>query len=186
MADVRILAFLLALAVLPSQAQEEPWALLRQGGHVVLLRHAQTTPGIGDPEGMRLGDCTTQRNLSEEGRQHARRVGEEFRRFRVPVDMVLSSEWCRCVETAGLAFGGTADVWPALNNLFGRPENRQKQIEELAERIGAWRGKGNLVMVTHGSTILALTRVGVQMGELVILSPKGEKLFAVVGRASTP
>jgi hypothetical protein len=136
MAHVRILAFLLAMAAWPAHAEEEPWALLRQGGHVVLLRHAQTTSGIGDPEGTRLEDCTTQRNLSEGGRAHARRVGEEFRRFRVPVDMVLSSEWCRCVETAGLAFGGTADVWPALNNLFGRPENRQKQIDELTARIG--------------------------------------------------
>ena len=186
MADVRILAFLLALAAWPAHAEEEPWALLRQGGHVVLLRHAQTTPGIGDPEGMRLDDCGTQRNLSDEGREHARRVGAEFRRFRVPVDMVLSSEWCRCVETAGLAFAGTADVWPALNNLFGRPENRQKQIDELAARIGAWRGKGNLVLVTHGSTILALTRAGVQMGEMVILSPKGEGRMALVGRVTVP
>ena len=181
-----MLALFFALLAANAVAEEEPWALLRQGGHVVLLRHAQTTPGIGDPPGMRLDDCGTQRNLSPEGREHARRIGEEFRLFRVPVDMVLSSEWCRCVETAGLAFGGTADVWPALNNLFGRPENRQKQVDELAARIGAWRGKGNLVLVTHGSTILALTRAGVQMGEMVILSPKGEKNFAVVGRASTP
>ena len=181
-----MLALVLALLIGNATAEDEPWALLRQGGHVVLLRHGQTTPGIGDPDGMRLDDCSTQRNLSAEGREHARRIGEEFRRFRVPVDTVLSSEWCRCVETAGLAFGGTADVWPALNNLFGRPENRQKQIDELAARIGEWRGKGNLVLVTHGSTMLALTRAGVQMGEMLILSPRGGGTFALVGRVSVP
>ena len=181
-----MLALVLAFVVSNATAQDEPWALLRQGGHVVLLRHAQTTPGIGDPEGMRLDDCGTQRNLSPEGREHARRIGEEFRLFRVPVDMVLSSEWCRCVETAGLAFGGTADVWPALNNLFGRPDNRQKQIDELAARIGAWRGKGNLILVTHGSTMLALTRVGVQMGEMLILSPRAGGTFALTGRVTVP
>ena len=185
-AGVRTLALILALLVMNAAADEAPWALLRQGGHVVLLRHAQTTPGIGDPEGMRLDDCSTQRNLSAEGREHARRIGEEFRRFRVPVETVLSSEWCRCVETAGLAFGGTGDVWPALNNLFGRPENRQKQIDEVAARIGAWRGKGNLVLVTHGSVILPLTRAGLQMGEMVILAPKGEGRFAVAARLAVP
>jgi broad specificity phosphatase PhoE len=179
-----MLVLLLALAAAPAHAEDEPWALLRKGGHVVLLRHAQTTAGVGDPQGMRLDDCGTQRNLSEEGRSQARRIGEAFRQFRVPIDAVLSSEWCRCVETAGLAFGGAADVWPALNNLFGRPENRQKQIDALAARIGAWRGKGNLVLVTHGSTMLALTRAGAQMGEMLILAPRGEGRFALVGRVT--
>ena len=189
-----MLVLLLALFWAPVHADDEPWALLKKGGHVVLLRHAQTADGIGDPPGMRLDDCATQRNLSAAGRSQARRVGEEFRRFRIPVDEVLSSEWCRCVETAGLAFGGTAggtaDVWPALNNLFGRPENRQKQVDELAARIGNWRGKGNLVLVTHGSTMLALTRVGVQMGEMLIVAPgganEGEGRFAVVSRLRVP
>jgi broad specificity phosphatase PhoE len=171
-----------ALLVTPVVAQDEPWALLRQGGHVVLLRHATTSAGVGDPPEMRLADCSTQRNLSEEGRSQARRIGEDFRRFRVPVDAVLSSEWCRCIETAALAFGSKMEIWPALNNLFGRPDNRQKQVDALAERIGSWRGKGNLVLVTHGSTIMALARVGTQMGEMLIIAPRGQNRFAVVSR----
>ena len=135
---MKLLLVLLLWAV-PAAAQDEPWALLRQGGHVVLLRHATTTAGVGDPAEMRLEDCSTQRNLSEEGREQARRIGEGFRQFRVPVEQVMSSQWCRCIETAGLAFGGSVEVWPALNNLFGRPENRQKQVDELAARIGGWR-----------------------------------------------
>jgi broad specificity phosphatase PhoE len=183
---MRIFALLCALLVAPAQAQDEPWALLRQGGHVVLLRHALTTAGVGDPPEMRLEDCSTQRNLSEEGRAQARRISEAFRQFRVPIDTVLSSEWCRCIETAGLAFGHGVELWPALNNLFGRSENRQKQVEALAARVGSWRGKGNLVLVTHGSTILALTRTGTQMGELLILAPQGENRFAVVSRLLVP
>jgi broad specificity phosphatase PhoE len=141
-----------------------------------------TTPGVGDPPDMRLADCSTQRNLSEEGRDQARRIAEGFSRFQVPVDKVLSSEWCRCIETAALAFGDGVELWPALNNLYGRSENRQKQAEELAARIGGWRGKGNLVLVTHGSTIFAVTRVGTQMGEMLILAPRGGERFALVSR----
>lgn len=178
---MKLLALLLLWAV-PVQAQDEPWALLRQGGHVVLLRHAITTAGVGDPPDMRLEDCTTQRNLSEDGRDQARRIGEGFRQFRVPVEQVLSSQWCRCIETAALAFGFSIELWPALNNLFGRPENRQKQVDQLAARVAGWRGKGNLVLVTHGSTILALTRVGTQMGEMLILAPQGDGRFALVSR----
>lgn len=176
------LVMLCLLLAAPVHANDEPWALLRQGGHVVLLRHALTTPGVGDPPDMRLEDCSTQRNLSEEGRAQARRIGEGFREFRVPVDRVLSSEWCRCIETAALAFGRGVELWPALNNLYGRTENRQKQAQALAARIGSWRGKGNLVLVTHGSTILAGTRLGTQMGEMLILAPQGADRFALVSR----
>ena len=84
-----------------AQAPADPaWAALRAGGAVVVLRHAQTVPGIGDPPGFRLQDCSTQRNLSEEGRQQARRLGETLRRAGVKVDEVLSSRWCRCLDTA--------------------------------------------------------------------------------------
>jgi phosphohistidine phosphatase SixA len=178
---MRMLALAFLLVLTPTLAEEEPWALLRQGGHVVLIRHTITTPGVGDPDGFRLEDCSTQRNLSDEGREHAKRIGQAFRDFKVPIEAVLSSPWCRCVEAAGLAFG-KSEVWNALSNLFGRPENRQKQVDELSARIGAYKGKGNLVLVTHGSTVLALTRVSPQTGEMVILAPKGEGRFAVAAR----
>ena len=180
---MRTLALALLVVLLPAAAEEEPWALLRQGGHVVLVRHTITTPGFGDPEGFRLSDCSTQRNLSEEGKAHAKRIGEAFREFGVPIDAILSSPWCRCVETAGLAFDRGAEVWPALSNLFGRPENRQRQIEELSARIGSWKGKGNLVLVTHGSTVMALTRISPQTGEMVILAPRdNDQGFAIAAR----
>ena len=183
---VKIAAFLLMLLPwgLAARASDELWDLLRGGGQVVMIRHPLTDPGFGDPEGFRLEDCSTQRNLSQEGREHARRIGAAFRRHRIPVERVLTSPWCRCVEAASLAFG-KAEIAPALGNLFGRPENRQKQVEELIVLAGMHRA-GNLVLVTHGSTILALTRVPVNMGEIMVLTPKGEGRFALAGRFSVP
>jgi broad specificity phosphatase PhoE len=178
---------LLALVFLSgtADASDELWDLLRKGGQVVMIRHTLTESGVGDPQGFRLEDCSTQRNLSEEGRSHAKRIGEAFRLYRVPVDRVLASPWCRCVETASLAFG-SADLLPALSNLFGRSENRQKQVEELTQLVSEPRTGGNLVLVTHGSTILALTRIPVSMGEIMVLTPHGEGRFALAGRFTVP
>jgi broad specificity phosphatase PhoE len=94
-----------------------------QSMRILALVMLFTDPGAGDPPGMRLDDCATQRNLSAEGRAHARRIGEAFRKMQIPVGRVLSSPWCRCVETAKLAFGG-AEVSEPLSNLFGRYEKR--------------------------------------------------------------
>jgi phosphohistidine phosphatase SixA len=184
MVAVRIVALLLFL-VAPQigLASDELWELLRNGGQVVAIRHTITTPGFGDPPGMRLEDCSTQRNLSEEGREHARRIGEAFRLHRIPIDQVLTSPWCRCVETASLAFG-KADIHHALGNLFGRPENRQKQVDQLSVLVGERRKGGNLVLLTHGSTIMALTRVSPAPGEVVVLTPQGAGRFAMAGRFS--
>jgi broad specificity phosphatase PhoE len=186
MTGVRILALLLILVCSkPVAASDELWELMRQGGQVVLIRHALTDAGFGDPQGFRLEDCSTQRNLSTEGREHAKRIGEAFRLHRVPVERVLASPWCRCVETASLAFG-KADLAHALSNLFGRSENRQKQVEQLTAMVGERRPGGNLVLVTHGSTILALTRIPVNMGEIMVLTPQGEGRFALAGRFNVP
>jgi broad specificity phosphatase PhoE len=185
MAVMRIVALALLLLAFPVSGSDELWDLLRGGGQVVLIRHPLTTPGAGDPQGFRLEDCSTQRNLSEEGRDHAKRIGEAFRLHRVPVERVLTSPWCRCVETASLAFG-KAEISPALANLFGRSESRQKQVDELTAMAGERRAGGNLVLVTHGSTILALTRIPVNMGEIMVLTPHGEGRFALAGRFTVP
>ena len=160
---------------------EALWTLLQAGGHVILIRHTVTTPGVGDPPGMQLTDCATQRNLSEDGRRDARCIGDVFRSRRIPVARVLSSPWCRCLDTARLAFGA-AEAWPPLGNLFGRPENRAPQVRELEKLVGQRLPAGNLVLVSHGSTIDALTGVSPAPGELVILSPQGGERFTVAGR----
>jgi phosphohistidine phosphatase SixA len=146
------------------------------------MRHAVTTPGVGDPPGMRLDDCRTQRNLTDEGRRHARQVGEAFRTRGIAVERVMTSAWCRGVETARLAFGGVAEVSPPLGNLFGRPERRAQQIPELGALVGGWSGRGNQVLVSHGSTIAALTGVSPDAAEMIVVTPKGPGRFEVQGR----
>lgn len=164
-----------------ARADEALWALLQEGGQVVLVRHALTEPGVGDPPGFRLEDCRTQRNLSDEGRSDARRLGEALRARHVPVAAVQSSPWCRCLETAQLVFGRAPQPQPALGNLFGRPERTAQQVARLSELVQQVPRGGNLFLVTHGSTTLALTGESPATGEMVVLTPQAGG-FRVAGR----
>ena len=181
----RLLAAFLVLAALagPAAAADGDglWARLAAGGQVVLIRHGATTPGVGDPPGMRLDDCATQRNLSAQGRSEARRLGEAFRARRIVVERVRSSPWCRCLETARLAFG-RAEAWRPLGNLFGRPELRDEQVGQLQSTLSEPRAGGNVVLVSHGSTISAATGISPGTAEMVIVTPQGGGRFAVAGR----
>jgi len=164
------------------RADEALWSLLQKGGQVVLVRHALTDAGVGDPPQFRLGDCTTQRNLSEDGRTEARRLGDALRTRKVPVAGVQSSPWCRCLETAQLVFGRAADPQPALSNLFGRSERQAQQVTLLRELMKDVPENGNLFLVTHGSTALALTGVSPITSEMVVLTPLPGGGFKVAGR----
>ena len=183
-----LLALLALAAATPASAEdsERLWTLLAGGGQVIMIRHAVTTPGVGDPPTMRLGDCASQRNLTDEGRAHARRVGEAFRARRIPVARVRSSPWCRCLETAKLAFGtfATAETWAPLGNLYGRPELRDGQVKAMTATLGERRAGGNLVLVSHGSTISAVTGINPDTTEMVIVTPQSNGGFAVAGRLS--
>lgn len=180
-----LLAGALSIAATLAQADDALWALLQKGGQVVLVRHALTDPGVGDPPGFQLAECRTQRNLGEEGRGEARRLGEALRTRRVPVAGVLSSPWCRCLETAQLVFGRAAQPQPALGNLFGRPEREAQQVAELRKLVRPVQG-GNLFLVTHGSTTLALTGVSPATAEMVVLTPEAGGGFRVAGRLRAP
>ena len=89
-----------------AQSDQALWQQLRSGGHVLLIRHADA-PGTFDPPGFQLADCATQRNLSAKGREQAKRIGEQLAQAQVPVGTVFSSQWCRCVDTATLAFSAS-------------------------------------------------------------------------------
>lgn len=177
-----LLALAAVLAPLPATASDALWQTLQAGGHVILARHATTDPGIGDPPGFRLTDCATQRNLSDAGRTEARRLGAAFRKRGIPVSAVRSSRWCRCLETARLAFG-KADPWPALDNTFETPERRAAQMREVRKGLARPPVNGNLVLVTHGVNIAALTGVQVAQGEIVIVNVASND-FRVIGRLS--
>jgi len=150
------------------------WTLLREGGCVVLMRHAQTEPGVGDPPNFKLGECGTQRNLSEAGREQARRVGAAFVRERVRLDQVRSSAWCRCVDTAMLAFKENT-VWPPINSFFGG-EGRDGQTREVLAAVQGWMAPRNLMLVTHQVNITALTGEYLGMGEVFVTRPEAGRL----------
>lgn len=152
---------------------------LRGGGCVVLLRHARTVSGVGDPPGFRLGDCRTQRNLSEDGRLQARRLGERLQQAGVPVGPVRSSRWCRCVDTARLAFG-RVEPWPVLDSFFAeRADAGPGQTAALREWALGWRGATNALLVTHQVNVTALTGEWVAMGEAMVLTPEAGQLRAL-------
>ena len=175
-------SLLLGFSVPITAADSEAlWALLRQGGQVVVIRHASTDPGVGDPPGFRLDDCSTQRNLSAAGREEARRIGEAFRARGIPVVQVLSSRWCRCLETARLAFG-TVEPWPPLNSFFNHRGREPERTRAVQIRVGERPVSGNLVLVTHQVNITALTKISPAQGEMVVLTPQGDGKFRVAGR----
>ena len=158
-----------------ARADERVLARLRSGGLVLLMRHASTEPGLGDPAGYRLDDCRTQRNLSEAGRAEARRVGERLRAERVPIGRVYTSPWCRCRDTAMIAFGRAED-WDPLSSIFDFPDRERDYSERVRKRIGSLGRKPsaeNTVMVTHNVNIAALTRHSVAQAELVVVRPDG-------------
>jgi broad specificity phosphatase PhoE len=148
---------------------------------VVLMRHASTDRGTGDPPGFRLDDCRTQRNLSPAGREEARHLGEAFKAQGIPVGQVRSSRWCRCLETAQLAFG-SVEPWAPLDSFFNDRGRADKQTQDVRELIAHPPSTGNLVLVTHQVNILALTGVFPAPGELVVLIPLGNGDFRIAGR----
>lgn len=155
------------------------WDQLRAGG-VVLFRHANA-PGIGDPPGFSLDDCATQRNLGAAGREQAARIGDRLRTERVVVTVVLSSQWCRALETARLAFPGMPKANSAFNSFFGDRSQEPQTTAEARRVILSWTGPGVLAVVTHDVNIRALTGIGPADGEGIVLrvGPNG---FEVVGR----
>lgn len=166
-------------AVSVARADEAAWSALRDGA-VFIVRHAATEPGTGDPPGFRLGDCATQRNLSSAGRAQAAAMGRAFAERRVAVGRVESSGWCRCIDTARLAFPqADVQVEPSLNSFFGDRTSEPAQTEALRARILAWRGPGALVLVTHQVNISALTARPTAMGEGLVLQPAGTDLRVV-------
>jgi phosphohistidine phosphatase SixA len=149
------------------------WGKLREGGRVALIRHAQAPGGAGDPAGFMLGHCMTQRNLSAQGRDEARKLGDSFRAQQVPVGKLLSSQWCRCRETAALMKVGEIEDAPTFNNAYVLSDQRAALTEGARAVIAAWKGPGTLVVVTHGANIAPLTGFNPAEAEIVVVEPRG-------------
>lgn len=165
---------------LPAAADAGLWDALRSGGHAALLRHA-IAPGTGDPANFALRDCTTQRNLSDEGRHQAARIGARFRANGIGTARVYSSQWCRCLETARLLDLGPVQELPALNSFFGRYERREPQTRALADWLATVSLDAPLVLVTHQVNISALTDVHLAQGAIVIVRRTADGTLEVAG-----
>lgn len=160
---------------------DEAWQRLKAGGQVILMRHALTDEGISDPPNFLLGDCSTQRNLSATGRDDARAAGAAFRSHEIPIGPVLSSRWCRCLDTARLAFGRVEPA-PMLDSMFEEPAAaRERKIRQVLAYVAAYKQPGNLVLVTHDGNIRAMTGESVAAGAMLIVTP-GKSRLDIVAR----
>lgn len=171
-----ILLFLCAatFAIAPATGQDIAGLdALKQGGYVVLMRHAQTVPGTGDPEGMVLGDCSTQRNLDERGKKQAADLRKSFRAAGVAFSWVLSSPWCRCMDTARLVAPEVeVEASEALASSWRSDQAaRAARAEEARRIITEWRGPGNLLMVTHYVNASAINGAALGSGRFVVIEP---------------
>lgn len=178
-----LLLCLIWLAIPRAHAAGEDalWDALRTPGHIAFMRHA-LAPGNGDPDNFTLGDCSTQRNLSEGGRRQARRTGDAFRANGIADASVYSSQWCRCAETAELLKLGEVTPLPALNSVYRRSERKEVQLKVLRKEIASMQLKGTVVMSTHHSIIVALVGASPRSGEIVVVKRADDGDLSLLGK----
>jgi phosphohistidine phosphatase SixA len=182
--SVLFIALVLAGGTVDAADDTAAWAALRGDGHVALIRHASAPGPAGDPADYKLDDCTTQRNLSEQGRAEARALGDRFRTQQVKVGKIVSSQWCRCRQTAELMNIGPIEDAPTFNNAFVLNTRRDELTASARALIGAWRGPGTLVVVTHGENIQFLLGLRPREGEVIVVTPDqgNENKMRLIGR----
>ena len=163
-----LIFFLFLLNNKTSFANENIEEILKKGGNIIFIRHA-LAPGNGDPQNFDISNCSTQRNLSKEGELQALKIGKFFRENDIKLTKVLSSEWCRCKDTAKIAFGNY-ETKNFLNSFYDErfSENKDKQILDFQKYIRNWNKTGNLVLVTHYVVISEILDLATSSGEIVI------------------
>jgi phosphohistidine phosphatase SixA len=164
---------------------EQLWAAIRNGEAFVMLRHA-TAPGTGDPDGFRIDHCTTQRNLSDEGRAQARAIGAKFRANGLLEAELRSSAWCRCLETARLLEIGPVEPLAPLNSFFEDRAGGPAQTKDLLEWLNKRTDRRPLVLVTHQVNITALTGFTPRSGEAVVARVKADGSVEKLGVIPPP
>ncbi|MBL23871.1 MAG: histidine phosphatase family protein [Rhodospirillaceae bacterium] len=167
-------------AALAESDERALWQALKSGEAFALMRHA-LAPGSGDPAEFTLGDCSTQRNLNEEGRAQARAIGARFRANGLKSMDIHSSQWCRCQETARLMELGPVNELPALNSFYEAPERGDPQTAELKSWLGTYKPTGPLLLVAHFVTASALLDAYPDSGEVVVAKRNPDGSFMVLG-----
>ncbi|MFH1341311.1 MAG: histidine phosphatase family protein [Pseudomonadota bacterium] len=166
-----ILAILLGCGTMDiaRAGEAEAWSALRAGRHIALMRHADAPGGFGDPPGFKVEDCATQRNLSAKGRTDARKIGARLKSEGITFEAILSSPWCRCIDTATLLDLGPVKTEPTFGNAFVLRDQRESLTSGARAVIEQWTGSGTLLVVTHGANIQALTGIQPASGEIVVV-----------------
>ena len=154
---------------------------LKEGKKLVFIRHA-IAPGNGDPNTFDINDCSTQRNLNENGIEESKKIGLFFKNNKIKIDKVLSSEWCRCKDTAKYAFQNF-ETFDALNSFYDKRfvANEANQIKDLKNFIRNWDSDKNLVLVTHFVVISSILNIGTSSGEIII----SDKNFNIIDSINT-
>ena len=180
---IKIIIFLFISfnTTLVANSNDDLQNLLSKGGKLIFIRHAYA-PGSGDPDNFDLSNCASQRNLSQKGINQAKNINKFFLEIHMDSNLVLSSEWCRCKQTAKYAFKNYKTK-SFLNSFFSQKfaHNKAKQIKELKEFIKEWDGKGNLIFVTHFVVIFEILNLSVSSGEIVMV----DKNFNILARQKT-
>ena len=153
--------------------------ILQKGGNLIFIRHAYA-PGSGDPDNFNIKDCDTQRNLSDLGREQSKKIGNFFNENEIPIDFVISSEWCRCKETALIAFK-SFETKNFLNSFYSAKfaGNKKNQMKNLEKFVNGWNGNNNLVFVTHYVVISEALDYAPSSGEIVILDKSFKKIESI-------
>ena len=164
-----------------SHSTEQNWKPAQDGDKIILIRHAKA-PGGGDPKGFKIKDCKTQRNLDEVGINQSKKIGKLFKEKKIKIDQVLSSQWCRCKDTAKYAFDDF-ETFDALNSFYDIrfAANEDKQIKDFYEFIESIDSKNNIVFVTHYVVIGAILNIGTSSGEIVVT----DKNLNIIGSIDT-
>ncbi len=175
-----------ALPIFSAAGEQKQNALadLKAGNHIALVRHA-LAPGTGDPENFMLGDCSTQRNLSETGRKQAAAIGMQFRAAGITAAEIYTSQWCRCRETAELMGLGKPLELPALNSFFRKYERRDQQNAQLRQWLSGKDLSKPVVLVTHQVNITAFSGVYPASGEIILMRKTASGGFELASRIAT-
>ena len=163
-----LIIFICIISPVKADLNQNMISELKKGGKIIFIRHAYA-PGGGDPNNFDLNDCDTQRNLNDDGRLQSKKIGDFFKNNKISIEKVYSSEWCRCKETASIAFR-SFETKHFLNSFFSErfAKNRENQIENFNKFINNWNGKQNLIFVTHYVVISEILNYAPASGEIIV------------------
>jgi phosphohistidine phosphatase SixA len=163
-----LLIFICIISPVKADLNQNIISELKKGGKIIFIRHAYA-PGGGDPNNFDLNDCDTQRNLNDDGRLQSKKIGDFFKNNKISIEKVYSSEWCRCKETASIAFR-SFETKKFLNSFFSErfAKNRENQVENFNKFMNNWNGKGNLIFMTHYVVISEILNYAPASGEIIV------------------